>query len=577
MRDDEEARESEGDGLTGHEAYENVQRQKQGIIDLMAKGDWQNARKYTEQLLQNQIGRGDASLAAKSLCDLAQKAKGFCNYSFQLELAKMAIEISPNDGWAHGHVGDAHFCLGRYEEALKHFGHAACLGEEAFAASGRARVLRGQSQLDEALAAYEQAISEYPTEMSAWLGRAEVLRDLWRLDDALDAYRKAAHRFPEESVPKCGTAAVLSNLGRLAEASAAYKQCFEEHEDSVVARCGQADVLRLMGHLDEALEAYEEASRHFPLEVVPRSGRAQVLKDKGLLDEALREYKVVSAQFSHEVVSANGVAEVLRKMGRLPESLEAYSEVNRRFPRDAVSKCGRANVLKQMERFDDALQAYDGIVAEFPYNVFAWSARADLLKELGHLDSAIAAYDKVIERPWNPKKQGAQVAKAAIFVVMGKWRDAEGLLPGGKPRTRDEWIAWHVRGMILLRSGRLSESVTLFKKALHEIPFADERKYFESALVVANLRLERFDEAVRSLGQDQSPLMNVLRIHAFGAAKRIIDARAAYDSSEGHCPPALVELRNALAEQFRLRPSAKRRRWTWFFEQECRAILLSAA
>ncbi|MBL7140087.1 MAG: tetratricopeptide repeat protein, partial [Planctomycetes bacterium] len=232
---------------------------------------------------------------------------------------------------------------------------------------------------------------------------------------------------------------------------------------------------------------------------------------------------------------------------------------------------------KHMERFDDALQAYDGIVAEFPYNVFAWSARADLLKELGHLHSAIEAYDKVIERPWNPKKQGAQVAKAAIFAAMGRWGDAERLLPKGEPRTRDDWIALHVRGMILLRSGRLSDSVALFEKALNEIPFANERKYFESALVVANLRLKRFGEAVRALGQDQSPLMNVLRIHAFGAAKRIEDARAAYDSSEGHGPPALVELRNALAVQFGLRSGARRRGWTWFFEQECRAILLTAA
>jgi len=62
----------------------------------------------------------------------AQEAKEIANYSLQLELAIWATEIAPDDGWAHGQVGDAYFCLYQYENALKEFKIAGNLGEVVF-------------------------------------------------------------------------------------------------------------------------------------------------------------------------------------------------------------------------------------------------------------------------------------------------------------------------------------------------------------------------------------------------------------------------------------------------------------
>jgi len=563
--------------LSGREAFENVTKQKEAIVALMRKGDWTNVRRYTEQLKEGQLRGGDPAYAAKSLCDLAQRAKEVCNCSMQLELAQMAIDTAPEDGWAHGQVADALFCLGRLDEAAEHFERAGRLGHECFAATGRARILRGQVRLDDALAAYEDTIAKFPEDLIPRGGRAEVLRDMWRLEDALEAYKEAIAQFPGERVPLCGKAAVLAELGRCDEAIDVYDECIQQFEADVYPWCGRAHVLKQKGRLDEALAAFETAMRMFPASEAPRTGHASVLKTQGRLDEALQEYKDVIKEFPHEILPANGLAEVLRAMGNLDKAIEAYDEAIRKFPHDPVAHCGRANILKEQGRFGDALRAYDAIVARFPYQVYAWSARADLLKELGHLEDAAEAYDKLAGMAWNPKREGTQYAKAAVLAAMGRFAEAEALLPTTEPRTRTEWLAYHIRAMIMLRTNRLDEAVVLLERGLRESPYADERPYFESALAVASLRRRRLREAVRFLGKGDTPLTQVIRMHAFGALGQTDEVKKAYKRIERACPPPLIPLRDELAARYGLQLGFASRGWNWVFEEECRNILYAAA
>jgi tetratricopeptide (TPR) repeat protein len=179
--------------------------------------------------------------------------------------------------------------------------------------------------------------------------------------------------------------------------------------------------------------------------------------------------------------------------------------------------------------------------------------------------------------PWNPKKQNAQYAKAAVLVAMGRFAEGLILLPKEEPKTRDEWIAYHIRGMILLRTGNVSDAITLLERGLRENPFADQHQYFENALAVANLRLKRFEHALRFLGQAQTSLSDVIRIHAFGAARQLENARKAYQRVESACPAPLASLRDTLAARYGLKQGGVRCNWNWVFEEECRNLLYAAA
>src|SRR5207302_5046644 len=153
---------------------------------------------------------------------------------------------------------------------------------------------------------------------------------------------------------------------------------------------------------------------------------------------------------------------VTKDMGRLQEALNFFESATKDFPFETRSYNGVANVFKKMGRSEESLRAYDSCVKRFPYDIFALSGRADLLKELGRLQDALAAYDVLIRR--NPYRANLKHAKAAILVVMHRFKEAETLLPSGAPETRDDWIGYHIRGMILLKTGKLRNALNHFKK-----------------------------------------------------------------------------------------------------------------
>jgi len=564
-----------GRETSAFEAYESVKKQKQAVITLIKKGDTHKARKFTEDLIRFQLGTGGREYAAKSLCDLAQRAKNALNYSFQLELAKRAVDLCPEDGWAHGQLADAYLCLGRYDDAVHSFNQASGSGELAFAASGLARVLWGQGRLSDALETYEKAQKQYPDDPQIWNGRAEVLREMWRYEESLRAYEESVGRFPTDPVSICGKATVLKDLGRLEESLNTYREAIQLFPDELFVRDGLADVLRGMGRLHDSLDAYEKTISLFPEDSVARCGRAEVLRDMGLLDESLRYYEETIHLFPYVPVPYCGRAEVLKDMGLLSDALVRYEDTILRFPLEARAHNGRANVLRKMGRVTEALQAFDRTIRQFPYDIFALSGRAASLKELGKLPEALEAYEVLLNR--NPTRPHLRHAKAAILAVLRRYKEAESLLPENLPQTRDDWIGYHLRGMILLKRDMIRPAIKHFEEGLAKVPFADQRRYLQKAIVVATIRQRRFHEAAERLGLLEDATTEILRLHTCGELDRIDEASMAYERLRRSCPTVLIPLRNELAAKYAIRNEKPRHDETWIFEEECSSVLLEAA
>lgn len=575
MSSDTLPKQDRGRHFSAHDLFENVKRQKQGIVEVLQKGDIAHVRTYAAQLMDSQLRSSDPQFAAMSLCDLAQEAKNVRNYSLQLELAQRAVEVAPEDGWAHGQVADAYFCLGQYDNALKSFHLAATFGQRSFAATGRARVLRAQGKLDESLAAYEQAVASFSDEPVAYNGRAEVLRDMWKLDQALRAYDLAIEKFPTERVSRCGRAAVLTEMGRLNDALRDYDRTIEDFGNEVVSVCGRADVLKQMGRLHEALQAYNSAIQAFPTEPIPRCGRADVLKEMGQLDEALKAFSEAADLFPYETVPQSGRAETFKRMGKHDLALASYEDALQKFSGDVRIRNGRADVLKRLGRLRESLQAYDENIKRSPYDIVALSGRADILKELGKLKKAAEAYGVLMGR--DPRNQGVRNSKAAILVILRRYEDALQLLPTGDPQTHDEWVGLHIRGMVHLKRKKFDQAIRLFEEGLTRTPFAEERQYFQCALAVAKLRMKKFDQAVSHLSEVSDPLTNVLRMHALAGLQKIDLAQRAFRDLQSGCPGNLVSLRDEVAARYKLVPRSPRRDSDWIFDEECRSVLLEAA
>ncbi|HEY6874381.1 MAG TPA: tetratricopeptide repeat protein [Geobacteraceae bacterium] len=558
-----------------HDAFTNAIRQKQAIIPLLRKGDWSKTRKYVDDLVKSQSINSDPEHISKSLCDLAQHAKLVHNHSLQLELAKRAAEIAVDDGWAHCQVADAYICLSQYDNALKWLQSSEVFGQDAYAQTGFARILREQGKYDEAIAAFEKLTVNFPDSPIAYNSYAEVLKDVCKLEEALSVYNISIEKFPEDTTGYSGKASTLKALGRLDEALNLYNYAKAIKDDSYIGS-GIADIFKLKGEYDIALRMYDEVIKKFPESSIPKCGRANVLRLKGQYSAALKQFRIIASEFPFDFSPKEGEAEVLKECGRLKQALGKYEEIIKEFPAANRSRNGRANVLKAMGEYEKALQAYDENVKDFPYDVVAWNGRADLLKQLGNFADSIEAYKRIAEL--NPLDKTAIYARAAIYVVLGQYSTALQLLPTEPPQTREDWFAQHIKGMIHLKSGDLDEAIRIFEDALRRVPYYNVAKYFRNALAVASLRLKRPQDVVGALDATQNDsIADVLSIHAYGESGAIKKAQEAYIRIEKGCPPFIVNLRDELAARYIGRIKMLDHDIDWIFAEECKIVLLDAA
>jgi tetratricopeptide (TPR) repeat protein len=66
-------------------------------------------------------------------------------------------------------------------------------------------------------------------------------------------------------------------------------------------------------------------------------------------------------------------------------------------------------------------------------------------------------------------------------------------------RLLNDWIGFHIRGMCLLKLGRLAEAIKVFEVGVERCFWPRQRDYFASGLAIASLRQGKNDEASRVL------------------------------------------------------------------------------
>ena len=260
---------------------------------------------------------------------------------------------------------------------------------------------------------------------------------------------------------------------------------------------------------------------------------------------------------------------------QLDEAMKAYENALS-FGQGAVAKNGRAEVLKALGQFDRALDAYQAVIAEHPENVVAKNGRAEVLKALGQFDRALDAYQAVIAE--HPLDQVARNARSCVLAALGRYGEAIEALTEF-PATEEEWIGYHILGMIFLRQGKLEESLAVFHHGVNDVPWPTSREYFRTALAVASLQLNDFKQASEILAQVQTPqlqpVVNVLQFHAFGAQGNRELATDFYRRVQANPPLFSGELTEELNRQFILRQPAQRDP-IWIRDQESNLLLLAA-
>ena len=217
-------RQSKRRGLDRQKELERVMSSQIQIESLLKEGkvDW--AIENTRALIEEQIRKSGNEFACKTLSSLAASAQELGMHKLQLEWARGALSLNPDDPVAATQVAHA---------MLKN------------------------GEINAALTAYDQVIKQFPWDVFARAGRAETLRSLGKYSEALTAYDQVIEQFPENRVAKNGRAETLRSWGKYAEALTAYEQVIEQFPENAVARTGYVCVLVDQKEYDRALSHIE--------------------------------------------------------------------------------------------------------------------------------------------------------------------------------------------------------------------------------------------------------------------------------------------------------------------------------
>src|SRR5262249_15415890 len=158
----------------------------------------------------------------------------------------------------------------------------------------RALAIRAKGDLDEAIAASQEAIRINKDSPEAHTNLGNVLHDVGRLDEAITEYRAAIatrHNFSQAYKAHLNLGNALLGKGRQDEAIAEYREAIRLNKDDALPHLNLGSALRDKGQLDEAIDEYREAIRLKKDFAEAHDALGYALRTKGQLDEAIDEHR----------------------------------------------------------------------------------------------------------------------------------------------------------------------------------------------------------------------------------------------------------------------------------------------
>jgi protein O-GlcNAc transferase len=359
---------------------------------------------------------------------------------------------------------------------------AAKSGSLAEAHSNAGVVLAGQGRLDEAVAAFRQAIGIKPHSAEAHSNLGGALAARGRLDEAVEAYRQAIRIKPDYAEAYYNLGGALGAQGRLDEAIAAYRQAIGIKPDFGEAHYNLGIAFGSQGRLYEAVAAYRRAIEVRPDYAEAHSNLGGALARQGRLDEAVDAYgKAIGIEPDYAEAHSN-LGLLLAAQGRLDEAVTAYRRAIGIKPDYAEAHSNLGNALLDQGKSDDAIAAYRQAIGIKPHFAEAHFNLGHALRGQGKSDEAIAAYRRAIGIKPDYAKAHSNLGGALFW--QGKFDQAIAAYRQAIEINPDYAEAHYNLGSALAAQGRLDEAVAAYRQAIGIRP--DFSQAFSGLLLCLN-------------------------------------------------------------------------------------------
>jgi tetratricopeptide (TPR) repeat protein len=167
-----------------------------------------------------------------------------------------------------------------------------------------------------------------------YLNLGNALREQRQLDEAVAAYRDAVRIKPDYAEAHFGLGNVLIALCLLDEAAASYRNAIRIKPDYAEAHCNLGDVLRRAGRIDEAIIAYQRVAAINPRYAEVHCKLSGTFFDQGKLDDAIAASRRAISLKPDLAEAHDSLGVALLQLGRMSEARTALEKAVELAPRN---------------------------------------------------------------------------------------------------------------------------------------------------------------------------------------------------------------------------------------------------
>ncbi|MBW8813414.1 MAG: DUF3857 domain-containing protein [Caulobacterales bacterium] len=356
----------------------------------------------------------------------------------------------------------------RHAQAMADFDKAIALDPTLSGAySARGLVKLGQNDVAGAKADYDKALALEPRNAQAYAGLGALAMREDRPLDAVDAFTHAAYLAPSNYAALGARAEAYRQLADFDHALADSDEVLRLDPKNLPIRFLRLQVYAARRDYDRALAEVDVAAGLAPSDPMPAIYRGALLVKMGRRDEAEKSFAAAIAQRPTAMVFLTRAAN--RPKTDTAARLADVAAAEKLDPKEPEIVATRARVLMDAGRYPEAIQVLSGVLKTDPTWRGALSQRAMAYAKAGQSDLALkdfaALRDKAAGSPgalnalcWNQATVGL-----ALDAALADCTAALKVAPTS-PHILDS------EGFVLLRLGRLKESIEAYDAAIRQQP-----------------------------------------------------------------------------------------------------------
>ncbi len=237
-----------------------------------------------------------------------------------------------------------------YEEAIKAYDEALKLNPDLAAARFlKARALYEVGRYDESIIAVQAALRIDHNCSSAWnhLGASLAMQN--KNNEAVDAYDKSLDLDAEFASAWGNKGYALMSLGKYEESVQSFEQGLKLNAKNAFAWNGMGQSLDALNRYDEALQAFDKAIELNPEYSEPWSNKGKVLYELNKYEDAIEACEEAIRMDKNYSTAWNNKGAALAALGKYGDAVAAYDEALRLNPTNEATLMNREDALKKQE------------------------------------------------------------------------------------------------------------------------------------------------------------------------------------------------------------------------------------